>query len=176
MRNYSPLEITQNVVEEMLYTCQMRLQLLISQRCDVLVSVRCGGACVPQKSIKGFLSVAYDELYKHCFQQILTFAAQEEHRKLLEKRLDWTSNVNHHSIRPGEQRSSARLVFQSVEEYARICCIKLLSIVLRRPAARLVLNYKNVEYITLWTEYPEIAPTFKNVYVWSCKVARKSNL
>jgi hypothetical protein len=51
----------------------------------------------------------------------------------------------------------------------RICCMKLLSTVLRRPAARLVLNYKNVEYITLWTEYPEIAPTFKNVYVRSCK-------
>jgi hypothetical protein len=30
--------------------------------------------------------------------------------------------------------------------------------------ARLVLNYKNIEYVTMWTEYPEIAPTFKNVY------------
>jgi len=28
--------------------------------------------------------------------------------------------------------------------------------------ARLVLNYKKVEYVTMWTEYPEIAPTFKN--------------
>jgi len=33
--------------------------------------------------------------------------------------------------------------------------------------ARLVLNYKNIEYVTMWTEYPEIAPTFKNVYVCS---------
>jgi hypothetical protein len=33
--------------------------------------------------------------------------------------------------------------------------------------ARLILNYKNIEYVTMWTEYPEIAPTFKNVYVCS---------
>jgi len=38
---------------------------------------------------------------------------------------------------------------------------------LTRRAARLVLNYKNIEYVTMWTEYPEIAPTFKNVYVCS---------
>jgi hypothetical protein len=79
-RFISPSAITtQNVAKETLYACQMRLQLLISHRCGVLVSVR--GSLCSQKSIKGFSRVAYDELYKQCFQQILTVAAQEEHRK-----------------------------------------------------------------------------------------------
>lgn len=75
-----PLAITtQNVAEEMLYhvRCDSSFRFLI----DVTFRFPCGGACVPQKSIKGFLRVAYDALYKHCFQQILTVAAQEVHRK-----------------------------------------------------------------------------------------------
>jgi hypothetical protein len=57
--------------------CDSSFRFLI----DVTFRFPCGGACAPQKSIKSFLRAAYDELYKHYFQQILTVAAQEEHRK-----------------------------------------------------------------------------------------------
>lgn len=32
------------------------------------------------------------------------------------------------------------------------------------PIARMILNYKNIDYKTEWVEYPDLAPKFKSLY------------
>lgn len=70
--------------------------------------------------------------------------------------------VASHSIR-STQQAGHRLVLEPMEEYVGSCIV--IHVWQLTAIARMVLNYKNIDYKTEWVEYPDLEPYFKSLCI-----------
>lgn len=60
---------------------------------------------------------------------------------------------------PSQQGTSWSLNPWKSKQYNTLPSVVLMT------TARMILNYKDIDYKTEWIEYPDLAPTFKSLYV-----------